>query len=104
MTWEEDQEVFTSGRYNRGSGCASPLRFAAADADSVRFFRPGAGARAHFDLPGYIGARLARAGVGAFENLGLDTYADETRFYSFRRATHRKEPDFGRLVAAIALS
>jgi YfiH family protein len=79
-------------------------RFAAADADSVRFFRPGAGARAHFDLPGYIGARLARAGVGAFENLGLDTYADETRFYSFRRATHRKEPDFGRLVAAIALS
>ena len=79
-------------------------RFLSQDAGSAAFFKPGAGGRALFDLPGYIGARLARAGVGAFENLGLDTYADEARFYSYRRATHRREPDFGRLVAAIALA
>jgi len=58
---------------------------------------------ARFDLPGYIAARLAQLGVGAIEDLGLDTYADEARFYSYRRATHRGEPDYGRLVAAITL-
>ena len=68
-------------------------------------FRPSVRQDHHlFDLPGYIGSRLRRAGIGRFEDLGLDTYADEGRFYSFRRATHRNEPDYGRLVAAVALS
>lgn len=79
--------------------------FATADAASARFFIPSVNPeRAMFDLHGYIAARAARAGVGRFEDLGLDTYADERRFFSFRRATHRKEPDYGRLVAAIALA
>jgi YfiH family protein len=56
-----------------------------------------------FDLPGFIGMRLERAGVGTFEDLALDTYADETRFYSYRRSVHRAEPDYGRQVAAIVL-
>lgn len=63
--------------------------------------RPG---HAMFDLPGYIAARLAGLGVGHVEDLGLDTYADEDRFFSYRRATHRGEPDYGRLIAAITLS
>jgi hypothetical protein len=78
--------------------------FAAADADSTRFFVASANpTRAMFDLPGYIAERARRAGVGRFQDLGLDTYADEDRFFSYRRAVHRKEPDYGRLVAAIAL-
>ncbi len=55
-----------------------------------------------FDLPGFIAAQVDEAGVGRFEDLRLDTYADEERFYSYRRTTHRGEPDYGRLVAAIA--
>lgn len=79
-------------------------RFSAADPASARFFRPAAReGRSLFDLPGYIAARLAAAGVGAIEDLGLCTYADPTRFYSYRRATHRGEPDYGRHVNAIAL-
>lgn len=78
-------------------------RFTAQEASYGRFFATGAGDRAHFDLPRFIGDRLAQEGIGEFENLGLDTYADEARFYSYRRSVHRKEPDFGRLVAAIAL-
>ena len=79
--------------------------FATADAGAGRFFAPAVNPdRAMFDLHGYIGERAARAGVGLFEDLGLDTYADEERFFSYRRATHRKEPDYGRLVAAIALA
>ncbi|MEE1657987.1 peptidoglycan editing factor PgeF [Microvirga sp. CF3062] len=63
--------------------------------------RPG---HAMFDLPGFIGARLWAAGVGAFTDLGLCTYSDEERFFSYRRTTHRQEPDYGRLISAIALT
>ncbi|MBJ6124746.1 peptidoglycan editing factor PgeF [Microvirga splendida] len=63
--------------------------------------RPG---HAMFDLPGFIGARLEAAGIGAFTDLGLCTYSDEERFYSYRRTTHRQEPDYGRLISAIALT
>jgi YfiH family protein len=80
-------------------------RFLAADAGNVRFFVPSG--RAHhalFDLPGYIAVRLERAGIGQFEKLGQCTYADPSRFFSYRRATHRAEPDYGRHVNAIALA
>lgn len=63
--------------------------------------RPG---HAMFDLPGFIGARLETAGIGEFTNLGLCTYSDEERFFSYRRTTHRGEPDYGRLISAIALT
>ncbi|MDE3177960.1 MAG: polyphenol oxidase family protein [Pseudomonadota bacterium] len=76
----------------------------ALDAQAPRFFVAGAReGRSMFDLHGYIGLRAARAGVGAFVDLGLDTYADEARFFSYRRKTHRGEADYGRLVSAIAL-
>jgi YfiH family protein len=79
-------------------------RFEAEDATFTRFFAPS-GKPDHFlfDLPGLIEMRAERAGIGAFENLRLDTYTDEARFYSYRRKTHRGEADYGRLVAAIAL-
>ncbi|WP_374546314.1 peptidoglycan editing factor PgeF [Rhodoblastus sp.] len=79
-------------------------RFEAEDAGFARFFAPS-DKKGHylFDLPDFIAMRAERAGVGRFESLGLDTYADEDRFYSYRRMTHRGEPDYGRLVAAIAL-
>jgi len=80
-------------------------RFAEGDSAADRFFvaSPNAG-RSMFDLHGYIAERAARAGVGRFEDSGLDTYADETRFFSYRRTTHRSEPDYGRLVAGIVLA
>ena len=80
-------------------------RFAAADAGSARFFTPSSRDAAHrmFDLPGFIAQRARGAGVADFTDLALDTYADEDRFYSYRRCTHRAEADYGRHVAAIAL-
>jgi len=80
-------------------------RFAEEAPGHEGFFRPGEKAgHAMFDLPGFIGARLRAAGVGAFVDLGLCTYSDEERFFSYRRTTHRKEPDYGRLISAIALT
>jgi YfiH family protein len=79
-------------------------RFAAEDPASKAFFRTAARAgHAQFDLGGYIAARLRRAGVVQIEDVGLCTYADPSLFYSYRRATHRAEEDYGRHVSAIAL-
>jgi polyphenol oxidase len=79
-------------------------RFTADDAASAEFFQPAA--RPHhalFDLPGYIKSRLERAEIAGIEDLELCTYADPARFFSYRRTTHRGEPDYGRHVNAIAL-
>ena len=76
-----------------------------AEPDNRRFLRPSArNGRAMFDLPAYIGARLRAAGIGSFVDLKLCTYADEDRFYSYRRATHRGEADYGRQISAITLT
>jgi polyphenol oxidase len=79
--------------------------FAAAGEDTARYFTPSHKAgHSMFDLNGYIAERAARAGIGTFEDLALDTYADERRFFSYRRTTHRGEPDYGRLMSAIVLN
>ena len=73
------------------------------DADDARFFASGAPGHWQFDLPGYVAARLADAGVGTVDRLDCDTYADPERFYSFRRATHRGEATYGRHLSLIGL-
>jgi polyphenol oxidase len=79
-------------------------QFVAHDPGYARFFAPSPRAGHNlFDLPRFIAARLERAGVARFESLDLDTYADEARFFSYRRATHRNEPDYGRQISAIVL-
>jgi YfiH family protein len=79
--------------------------FESKDKDGLAFFFEGKTAdKKQFDLPAYIANRVKRAGVTQFEDLALCTYADEKRFFSFRRTTHRKESDYGRLIAAIALN
>jgi purine-nucleoside/S-methyl-5'-thioadenosine phosphorylase / adenosine deaminase len=79
-------------------------RFLTADPANARFFRPAARPdHALFDLAGYITARLARAGIAQPDDVGLCTYADPARFFSFRRTTHRAEPDYGRHLSAIVL-
>lgn len=79
-------------------------RFTDAKPDDARFFRPSPRKlHAMFDLPAFIGARFTEAGVGRFIDLGLCTYSDPKRFFSYRMTTHRGEPDYGRLISAIAL-
>jgi polyphenol oxidase len=79
-------------------------RFTDADPGNSRFFADGKTGHAQFDLEGYVAHRLELAGVGQAEKLGLDTYAAPDRFYSFRRATHRGEPAYGRQLSLIGLS
>lgn len=79
-------------------------RFEAGQAGSSRFFRPGLVAEKHmFDLPGFVLHQLELAGVMAPEWSGHDTLAAPDLFYSNRRAVHRGDGDYGRLLSAIML-
>jgi len=79
-------------------------RFLAEDPASSAFFRrPDGAARPFFDLSGYVAGRLTAAGLARVAAHDGDTCADEARFFSYRRACHRGEPDYGRLLSAIAL-
>ncbi|SLN28534.1 Laccase domain protein YfiH [Falsiruegeria litorea R37] len=78
-------------------------RFLVSDADNGRFFANGEGDRMLFDLPGYGLHRLRSAGVRQAEWTRHCTYSDPDRFYSFRRTTHAKEADYGRLISTIRL-
>lgn len=80
-------------------------RFIADAPGNTRFFvdSPREG-HFRFDLPGFIAARLGRLGLASVASAGADTAADESRFFSYRRACLRGERDYGRALAAVALS
>ncbi|KAE9630535.1 peptidoglycan editing factor PgeF [Parasedimentitalea maritima] len=73
------------------------------DPDNARFFANGEGGRYMFDLPGLGLQKLRQAGVGTAEWIRHCTYSDPDRFYSYRRTTHAKEADYGRLISCIRL-
>jgi YfiH family protein len=78
-------------------------RFAEADPENERFFSLGREGHHQFDLEGFVLSRLAASGLTRIEALGEDTYSQPERFFSYRRSTHRGEPDYGRQVSLIAL-
>lgn len=82
-----------------------PNPFVERDPENSRFFQ-NAPRSDHFifDLPGFVAATLDAAGVGVVEHVGGDTLSEENRFFSYRRACHKGEPDYGRQLSAIALS
>ena len=78
--------------------------FLADDEAHERFFTSGRAGHHQFDLEGFIVQRLADAGLKRIAALGLDTYADPARWFSYRRTTHAGEPDYGRQISMIALN
>ena len=80
-------------------------QFLASDADSRQFFsRRDNADRPHFDLPAFVGRRLRDAGIGSVVGLSPCTYENESLFFSYRRKTHRQEPDYGRQISAIVVA
>jgi len=79
-------------------------RFLAADAANADFFVVGQrSGHWQFDLPAYLRMRLAKLELGVVDDVGRCTYADEADYFSFRRTTHRSEPDYGRNLSGIVL-
>jgi YfiH family protein len=79
-------------------------RFVAQHPFNERFFLAGRPGHHQFDIEAYVAMQLSLAGVQRVEALGLDTYTQEDRFFSFRRATHRGEPGYGRQIALIGIA
>lgn len=77
-------------------------RFRDADEGNERFFAAGPVEKPHFDLAAYVRHRLETSGVAA-EAIRLDTYAEPERFFSYRRSSHRGEPDYGRQISLIGI-
>ena len=81
-------------------GADMRANFATGDLDLFRASGPD---KWHFDLESYVARQLEAAGVGSISALGLDTYADPSRFHSYRRATHLGQSTRGRQISLIAL-
>src|SRR5262249_12402552 len=80
-------------------------RFLIADPANADFFAPSQRAGyAMFDLTGYIAQQVRQSDIAQFEDLGLCTFAEPARFFSYRRTTLHGEPDYGRHVNAIVLA
>ncbi len=79
--------------------------FLANNSDHAKYFIPSVKERHYmFDLPLFLTDRMSELGLGKVIDLGLCTYADEKRFFSYRRATHRGEAGYGRLISALILT
>lgn len=78
--------------------------FIAQSSGNAHFFiRPSADARPYFDLPAFVLHRLGAMGLGVVESRTRCTYTHPEDFFSYRRTTHRREPDYGRQISAIVL-
>ena len=69
-----------------------------------RFFCEGRSGHWQFDLAGYVASRLKHCGIKRIDTIAVDTYAETGRCFSYRRATHRGEPTYGRQMSVIGLS
>ena len=75
------------------------------DYENGVFFKPSPTPDHHyFALSRYVETRVRRAGVGSVETLRVDTYGDATRWFSFRRSTHRVEGVYGRQISAVVIT
>src|SRR5258708_37467822 len=92
------------GKQSYEVGPEFPEPFLGEDPANSRFFQPAA-RQSHFmfDLAGYVEARLAAAGIAHLRRLDYDTCREADRFFSYRRACHQGEGDYGRLLSVIAL-
>jgi len=94
----------TISQTNYEVGPEFQAQFVPRDPANARFFVPSQKpTRFMFDLPGFVRAQLEPLDLASIEDLALCTYGDEKRFFSYRRTTHRREPDYGRQLSAICI-
>jgi polyphenol oxidase len=78
--------------------------FESADSKNERFFTGGKTKHHYFDIEAYVIHRLSAAGITRIDPLGIDTYADASRFFSYRRTCHAGETDYGRQISLIGIN
>ncbi len=79
-------------------------RFIEQSAENQKFFMDASRAdHQMFDLPAYAAQCLRQAGVGFVGDVGVDTYTQNEDYFSYRRATHKNESDYGRQISSIMI-
>lgn len=78
-------------------------RFSKQDPGNAAFFEAGKPDHHQFDIEAYVASRLTAVGITNIEKMGLDTYANEDRYFSYRRSCHRGEDGYGRQISLIGL-
>ncbi len=92
--WQDSYEV--------GDEFLAP--FLAEDEAHIKYFKQYINNnKYHFDIKGYVVDKLHGAKVGSIASSPADTYADPTRFFSYRYLAQNGENDERRLISAIAL-
>lgn len=78
-------------------------RFVSENPRFSAFFKQGKDTAHYlFDLPDFVRNRLETEDICSIWDAKIDTYASPAHF-SYRRTTHRQEPDYGRQLSAIML-
>ncbi|MCF6305629.1 MAG: peptidoglycan editing factor PgeF [Rhodobacteraceae bacterium] len=72
--------------------------------DNARFFINGKAGKYLFDLPDFVITDLNAQKIHSAEWVKKCTYTFEKEYFSYRRATHRNEPDYGRQISVITNS
>jgi len=81
-----------------------PQPFIARDPANGRLFTTASRCRHFmFDLVGFVEQELHDLDLGGVANAGNDTCAEADNFFSYRRTTHNREPDYGRQISIIGL-
>lgn len=93
------------GQHSYEVGPEFPAPFLIQNPAHARYFIPSIrDQRYMFDLTGYVRDQLIDLGLAAVDVVGRDTCADEQHFFSYRRATLRHEPDYGRQISLIGMT
>lgn len=78
-------------------------RFLNVDSSFGQFFSSGQDAdHLQFNLPGFVNSQLKRSSIKSIWHANVDTYTSDNHF-SYRRTTHKNEPDYGRQLSAVML-
>jgi YfiH family protein len=81
-----------------------PNAFIDRDRANARFFMTATRCRHFmFDLVGFVERELTMLGIAGVAVAGNDTCAEADDFFSYRRTTLAKEPDYGRQISVIGL-
>lgn len=79
--------------------------FLSESAQNIKFFKIGKEAdKWQFDLPSYISEKIANAGVYDIENLGIDTYTNQSKYFSYRKYCHESKALDGNNIAIISIN
>ena len=104
----QNNEFFASigpciGKNNYEVGQDLVEKFAKKSTKNLVFFQKKDGGKFLFDIRAFVNSKLRELGVNHIDNIELDTFQEQGKFYSYRRSQKLGEKDYGRCISIICL-